>query len=262
MPRVLAVIAALGLAVAVLANPGAVEAKPKPKPTPTPTATPLPTPSPTPTPAYLAGIDVSYHQGAIDWGRVAGAGKAFAFVRATAGTLTADVAYETNLAGARAAGIAVGSYHFGNPDSAANDALNEARWFVQNASFDSGDLVPVLDLEVSNGLGAAALSTWARTWLTEVESATGVRPLIYTTPTFWSNSLANSDWFARNGYHVWVAHWTAASQPTVPAGNWADHGWTDVLCQVRSSSTSGHELERLRQLELQFEDIRNTGQDK
>ena len=169
---------------------------------------------------------MSYHQGTIDWGRVADAGKEFAFVRATAGTLTADVAYDTNLAGARAAGVAVGSYHFGNPDSAANDALNEARWFVQNATVESGDLVPVLDLEVSNGLGAAALTTWARTWLTEVESATGVRPLIYTTPNFWSGSMANTDWFAQNGYHVWVAHWTSASQPTVPAGNWAGHGWT------------------------------------
>jgi lysozyme len=243
VPRVIAVIAALGLAVAFLVNPGAVEAKPNskpphphatptptpapsPTPKPSPTATPTPTPSPTPSPAFLAGIDVSYHQGAIDWGRVAAAGKAFAIVRASAGTLTSDVAYETNRAGARAAGIAVGAYHFGNPDSAANDALNEARWFVQNATVASGDLVPVLDLEVSNGLGAAALTTWAKTWLSEVESATGVRPLIYTTPTFWSSSMANTDWFARNGYRVWIAHWTSASQPTVPAGNWADNGWT------------------------------------
>ena len=225
MPRVLAVIAALGLAVAVLANAGPVEAKPNSKP-PHPHATPTPTPTPTPSPAYLAGIDVSYHQGTIDWGRVATAGKAFAFVRASAGTLTSDVAYETNRAGAHAAGIAVGAYHFGNPDSGPNDALNEARWFMQNAMVESGDLVPVLDLEVSNGLGATALTTWARTWLTEVESATGVRPLIYTTPNFWSSSMANTDWFAQNGYRVWIAHWTSASQPTIPAGNWGGHGWT------------------------------------
>ena len=115
MVRILAVVTALGLAVAVFVNPAPADAKPKPRP------------------AYLDGIDVSYHQGAIDWGRVAGAGKKFAFVRATAGTLTADVAYETNLAGAHAAGLPVGSYHFGNPDATANDALNEARWFVQNA---------------------------------------------------------------------------------------------------------------------------------
>ena len=259
MGKLFAVVAALGLAVAIFANPASAEAKPNSKPprptptaTPTPTPTPKPTPKPSPTPtpspsrrrrrlrhrrpaptptpppppAFLDGIDVSYHQGAIDWARVAGAGKAFAFVRATAGTLTSDVAYARNRADARAAGVAVGSYHFGNPDSAANDALNEARWFVQNATVGSGDLVPVLDLEVSNGLSAAALTTWARTWLTEVESATGVRPLIYTTPNFWSSSMANTDWFAANGYHVWVAHWTTAAQPTVPAGNWGGHGWT------------------------------------
>ena len=239
MSRVLAVIAALGLAVAVLVNPAPVEAKPNSKPphpratptpisSPTPSPAPSPTPSPTPTPqpAYLDGVDVSYHQGAIDWARVADAGKEFAFIRASAGTLTADVAYDTNHAGARNAGIAVGAYHFGNPDASPNDALNEARWFVQNATVESGDLVPVLDLEESNGLGAAALTTWARTWLTEVESATGVRPLIYTTPTFWSSSMANSDWFAQNGYELWVAHWTTGSQPTVPAGDWGGHGWT------------------------------------
>jgi lysozyme len=175
---------------------------------------------------YVLGIDVSYHQGAIDWSRVAGAGKAFAFVRASAGTLTADSAYAANHAGARDAGLAVGSYHFANPDSAANDALNEARWFVQQATIESGDVVPVLDFEVSNGLSAAALTTWAQTWLAEVESATGVRPLIYTNPNFWSTSMANSDWFARNGYRLWVAHWTSAAQPSVPAGGWAGNGWT------------------------------------
>ena len=248
--RVLAVIAALGLVMAVFASPAPIDAKkpPKPHPTPTPTATPTPAPSPSPSPtptpapsptpkpsptptptpnsAYLDGIDVSYHQGAIEWFRVAGAGKAFAFVRASAGTLTADTAYAANHAGARDAGLAVGSYHFANPDLAANDAVNEARWFVQSATFESGDLVPVLDLEVSNGLGATALRTWAQTWLTEVESATGVRPLIYTNPNFWSTSMANTDWFARNGYRVWVAHWTAAARPTVPAANWAGSGWT------------------------------------
>jgi len=229
VPRVFAIIAALGLAVALFANPAPADAKPKPKPPqPTPTATPTPTPTPQPTtaPGFVNGIDISYHQGAIDWGRVAGASKTFAFVRASAGTLTSDPAYATNRAGARAAGLKVGSYHFGNPDSTANDALNEARWFLQNATIGSGDLVPILDLEVTNGLGAAALTTWAQTWLAEVESATGVRPVIYTTPNFWAGSMANTDWFARNGYRLWVAHWTTATQPTVPAGNWGGNGWT------------------------------------
>ncbi|MFL5755490.1 MAG: glycoside hydrolase family 25 protein [Chloroflexota bacterium] len=169
---------------------------------------------------------MSYHQGTIDWQQVASAGKRFAFVRATAGTLTADTAYAANRSGARAAGLAVGSYHYANPDTATNDASNEASWFLRNATIVSGDLLPVLDLEVSNGLDAASLTTWAQTWLTQVSAATGVRPIIYTTPSFWASSMADTDWFARNGYTVlWIANWTTASRPAVPAGNWGGNGW-------------------------------------
>jgi lysozyme len=234
MQRFLVTLVALGMVAFILAAPSAA-AKPRPKPTPTPrptptaTATPTPTPTPTATPAspFIDGIDVSYHQGSIDWQRVSAAGKRFAFVRATAGTLTADSAYWANVSGARSAGITLGSYHFANPDTAANDAANEASWFLRNATIASGDLLPVLDFETTNGLGAAALTSWAQTWLTNVTAATGVRPIIYTTPSFWTNSLANTDWFARNGYTVlWIAHWTTASQPTLPAGGWGGNGWT------------------------------------
>ena len=170
---------------------------------------------------------MSYHQGTIDWQQVAAAGKRFAFVRATAGTLTADSAYGANSSGARAAGVTVGSYHYANPDSALNDAGNEASWFLQNATFASGDLLPVLDFEASNGLDAGSLTAWAQTWLSQVSAATGVRPIIYTNPNFWSTSMADTDWFARNGYSVlWIAHWTTASDPLVPAGSWGGNGWT------------------------------------
>ena len=188
---------------------------------------PTPTTSAIPPAAYVDGIDVSYHQGTIDWQQVTASGRKFAYVRSTAGTLTADTSYTLNYWGAHAAGLAVGSYHFANPDFAANDASNEATWFLQNAAISSGDLLPVLDLEVSNGLDAGALTVWAQTWLSQVSAATGVRPIIYTNPNFWATSMADTDWFARNGYAVlWIANWTTASAPTVPAGNWAGSGWT------------------------------------
>jgi lysozyme len=223
MPRVAATFVALALVLLTVAAPSSVQAA---DPGPVPAAAPIPVLEPQISPAYLDGIDVSYHQGTIDWPQVAAAGKRFAFVRASAGTLTADTAYAANLSGARAAGLVVGSYHFANPDTAPNDAANEASWFVRNATVASGDLVPVLDLEVSNGLDPASLTTWAQTWLTQVIAATGVRPIIYTTPSFWWSSMADSSWFADNGYQVlWIAHWTAQGQPTVPTGWWSD-GWT------------------------------------
>lgn len=210
MPRVLSALLAVGFAFAVIASPATADAKSKPKP-----ADP-----------FVPGIDVSYHQGSIDWSRVAASGKRFAYARASAGTLTADPAYGANRGGARAAGLAVGAYHYGNPDAAPNDAANEASWFLQNATVASGDLVPVLDLEVSNGLDAAALTTWAQTWLANVSAATGVKPIIYTNRNFWSTSMSNTDSFAQNGYRVWIANWTTASQPTLPASNWGGQGWT------------------------------------
>ena len=256
MHRVLAGVLAVSVAVFALASPAVAEAKPKtprptatptvqPTPTPTPTVQPTPVPTVTPTPstaptpsptsspiptpasAFVDGIDVSYHQGTIDWRQVAVAGKRFAFVRATAGTLTADTAYLANRYGARAAGLAVGSYHFANPDWAFNDAANEASWFLRTATIASGDLVPVLDLEISNGLDPLSLTAWAQTWLSQVTAATGVRPIIYTTPKFWSTSMADTDWFAKNGYSVlWIAHWTSATEPWVPAGDWGGNGWS------------------------------------
>jgi lysozyme len=259
MHRVLAGFLAMSVAVFALASPAVAEAKPKtpppsptpaptveptptPRVTPIPTATPTPSPTPIPTqtptaaPTFVDGIDVSYHQGWIDWAQVAAVGKRFAFVRSTAGTLTADSAYAANRYGARAAGLAVGSYHFANPDTAFNDAGNEASWFLRNAAIASGDLVPVLDLETANGLDPAALSAWVQTWLSQVTAATGVRPIIYTTPKFWSTSMADTDWFAKNGYSVlWIAHWTGSSQPWVPAGGWGGNGWS--FWQVSSTGT-------------------------
>ena len=243
MQRAISSFVAVCVAVFVLAAASPVEAKPpsaKPRPTPTVRPTPTPSPSPTPpiptvTPAptatpsqfYVDGIDVSYHQGVIDWQQVVAGGKKFAFVRATAGTLTADTAYAANYWGAHDAGLSVGSYHFANPDFAPNDAINEANWFLQNAAIWTGDMRPVLDLEVSNGLDPGSLSVWAQTWLSGVSASTGVRPIIYTNANFWATSMANTDWFARNGYSVlWIANWTTASAPSVPAGNWAGNGWS------------------------------------
>jgi GH25 family lysozyme M1 (1,4-beta-N-acetylmuramidase) len=213
-----------------------------PKPTASPTATPTPTPTPTATPATrLEGLDVSVYQGTIDWAKVKGAGKKFAIIRASAGSLTADTQYANNRAGARANGIPFAAYHYANPDTTSTktvvqDATLEANWFLQNATPASGDMIPALDMEVTNGLSVSDMQTWVSTWLQLVSSATGVKPMIYTSPNFWSTSMGNTQMYAQSGYTVlWIAHWTSASQPTVPASNWGGHGWT--FWQYTSSGT-------------------------
>ena len=52
------------------------------------------------------------HQGPIDWQRVAGDGIGFVYMKATEGGDWVDATFAPNWAGARAAGLKVGAYHF------------------------------------------------------------------------------------------------------------------------------------------------------
>jgi GH25 family lysozyme M1 (1,4-beta-N-acetylmuramidase) len=222
----------LSMVPAVDAARGGSPGRPSPKPTATP--------GPTPTPTRLEGIDVSVYQNTIDWAKVKAAGKGFAIIRASAGSLTDDTQYEANRAGAAANGIPHAAYHFANPDVTATktvtqDATLEADWFLQNATPASGDMIPALDVEKTNGLSVSQMKTWVSTWLQRVASVTGVKPMIYTSPNFWSTYLGNTTDFAVAGYKVlWIAHW-GVSQPTVPASNWGGYGWT--FWQYTSSGT-------------------------
>jgi hypothetical protein len=50
--------------------------------------------------------------------------------------------------------------------------------------------------------------------------------MIYTSPSFWANSMGDTSMFADQGFSVlWVAHWFTSS-PTIPGNNWGGHGWT------------------------------------
>ena len=82
-----------------------------------------------------AGIDVSSHQGEIDWAAVAQSDIRFAIVQVgyrgyTSGELAADERFAENIAGAQANGIAVGAYFFSQCLSV-EEAREEARYVVE-----------------------------------------------------------------------------------------------------------------------------------
>ena len=179
---------------------------------------------------YALGIDVSHYQGTINWPQVAGS-STFAFEKATEGKTLVDLTYPVNRMGAESVGVKVGAYHFARPagsgDAAISaDAITQADFFLSIAQPQPGELPPVLDLEVTGGLKPPDLLTWASAWLEEVYARTGVRALVYTSPNFWKNSLADTGVPALDGTPLWVAHWTTATAPLVPAGNWGGVGWS------------------------------------
>jgi lysozyme len=178
----------------------------------------------------VPGIDVSKWQGDVDWSEVASTPVRFVIMRATIGNTSTtprsvDERYEEYLAGATANGLVVGAYHRANVGPADGDATREANYFVDNAQIAGGDVLPVLDIEQTHGLGPAQMLDWVRTWVKRVYARTGVRPMIYTSPNFWKVSMGETTWFADRGYPLWIAHWGVAA-PSVPAGNWGGHGWT------------------------------------
>lgn len=179
---------------------------------------------------FSTGIDVSHWQTYVRWGRVARDGIDFAIVKATDGTSMKDPWYDRNKTRAQRAGLKFTAYHFARPGrqggSLQSDARMEARWFLRHADLQPRNLAPVLDLEVHNGLSSSALRTWTLTWLRTVQRELGVKPVVYTSPGFWTGQAGNTRAIARAGFDdLWVAHY-GTSRPKVPAGRWGGNGWT------------------------------------
>jgi lysozyme len=72
----------------------------------------LPHYRPTLRPGERYGIDVSHHQGPIDWSEVATDDIAFAYIKTTEGSDVIDYRFGENWAGAAGAGLDRGAYHF------------------------------------------------------------------------------------------------------------------------------------------------------
>jgi lysozyme len=92
----------------------------------------------------VRGIDVSHHQGLIDWQRVAADDVAFAVIKATEGGDHVDDAFALNLREARAAGLAVGAYHF---FTFCRPGADQARNFISIVPRNQPLLPPVVDIE-------------------------------------------------------------------------------------------------------------------
>jgi len=126
-------------------------------------------------------IDVSHHQGSIDFHRVAAAGVVGVIHKATAGTTWIDKMYPTNRVKAQDAGLLWGAYHWGSGEP--NTIAQQAAHFIEYARPDAKTLM-ALDYEpnVSGGhrLGPDMTAAQAIVFATDVQHALGRWPLLYT----------------------------------------------------------------------------------
>lgn len=152
------------------------------------------------------GIDVSHHQGQIDWNKVAestslnGYPVKFAIMKATEGSTFTDPEFSDNIRKAREAGFVCGVYHFYNPGISPE---KQAQHYINTVKLEQGDFVPVVDVERS-GRSSGDLQRELSVFLGLMESHYGAKPIIYSSAKFRKRHL-NSTLF--DSYPFWVAHY-------------------------------------------------------
>ncbi|WP_051099241.1 lysozyme [Actinopolyspora mortivallis] len=176
----------------------------------------------------VRGMDVSGHQGRVDWRAAWRSGARFAYVKATEGTGFRSSTHRAQYRGARAVGMLRGSYHFARPDL--SPAAPQARFFVANGGDwkpDGHTLPGVVDIEYNPygpddcyGLGPAEMSQWIAEFSDTYRALTGRFPMIYTTRHWWNTCTGGNTGFAGNN-PLWVARY-GPRVGELPAG-WASH---------------------------------------
>ena len=162
------------------------------------------------------GIDVSRHQGKIDWQLVAQDGVEFAFIRVgyrgygSNGTLVEDDQFEANIKGAIDAGIKVGVYFYSQAITE-EEVREEAELVLNKIAPYQIDCPVVFDVEkVAEADGRMnGLSVEERTRLTDIfcqEIANaGYRPMIYYNTEMGALMIGIE---ALEGYDKWFAAYT------------------------------------------------------
>ena len=174
------------------------------------------------------GIDVSKHNGKIDFKKVKDAGFEFVFVRIAyrgygkAGNLKQDEMYEINLSNAKKAGLKVGAYVFSQAANE-NEALEEAKFAVELIKGYNLDLPLVFDPETIKGdvartdnVEGLQFTKNAIAFCEEVKKS-GYRPAIY-------SNLVWEDYYydlsKLQDYEIWYADYSKIPQTPYDFNYW------------------------------------------
>lgn len=154
------------------------------------------------------GIDISKHQGNIDWNAVKASGINFALIKATEGVDYIDPNFTTNAQGAAAAGLNIGAYHF----LRAGDVQKQASQFIDAIKPYQWNYPIICDVEHAElqSLGKAAITDMVVTFCEAVRAA-GYTPMVYANPYWCSTYL---DMTRLSAYDLWLAHYNVDSPST------------------------------------------------
>ncbi len=180
----------------------------------------------------IEGIDVSKHQGKIDWAKVKAQNLIkFAYIKATEGKNGKDDRFDINWREAHANGLLRGAYHFFRPTVDAKGGEEQAEWFwatLHEQQTDDSDLPPMVDVEflkthTEERLNAKTNKTEKvvvadnpqpttpqqnvaslQSFITRFTGLSRRQPVIYTYKSYWTNQMGNSTDFSASS-RLWMA---------------------------------------------------------
>lgn len=155
----------------------------------------------------IRGIDISHHQGEIDWdalrnGMIEGSPLRFIIMKSTEGNTLVDTRFYDNFRAAREYGYIRGVYHFWSNRTSPRE---QAYFFLDKVHLEDGDLPPVLDIEhIPADRKVEDFQRDVLTWLHIVEDRYHVKPIIYTYYKFKQKYLSAPVF---DDYPYWIAHY-------------------------------------------------------
>ena len=152
---------------------------------------------------HVHGIDLSHYQGEVFWEAVGNNSKmAYVYLKATEGGDRIDHMYEQNIELAHKYGLKVGSYHFFRPKTELSKQLKN---FKTQCRPSQQDLIPMIDIEVKQGMSTEAFRDSVAKFLDMIEETYHQKPLIYTGTNFYNKNLVG----LLDGYKLMIAQYSA-----------------------------------------------------
>ena len=166
----------------------------------------------------VRGVDVSRHNGLVNWTQLKNEGVTFAYIKSTEGASHVDIKYSDNYANAKQAELKVGSYHL---YTFVKDGSLQAEHFIRNTKVGSKDLIPAIDVEHSKGNKFSNDKDYIQHVIVELMKLEcelydyyGVHPLIYTNKDCYKLYIEKN--FPDN--KIWMSD--LHNEPQIQDNNW------------------------------------------
>ncbi|TCP66063.1 lysozyme [Baia soyae] len=160
----------------------------------------------------MKGLDVSHHQGHINWKVVQEEDFKFVYIKATEGQDFIDPKFEYNWGEAKKYGFLTGAYHFFSMSSSGEE---QALHFINKVPKQPDHLPPVIDVEIHLEHDPDKVRKELRTLALKMEQEYKKKPILYVTYDTYHAYIKGH----LNEFDIWIRD--IVKFPTLGSQKWA-----------------------------------------